>query len=200
MNDPEYSTWLTTSQAAARLGISERAVQKRCTSGKLTARRTDDGRWEIAADSLPRTGEPNRTRTNRTGEPQDGNRANLSTIQDANEPNLGRERTEPDANQFTRMEAEVLFLRSMVEQHQRSEAELRAALREALRAMPKAIEAAAQSTLQTSREDAPGRAESVPASKHTPEASSNKQRQPETRGNGLQKIRDGLRVLLGFKR
>ncbi len=41
--------------------------------------------------------------------------------------------------QVERLEKEVEFLRAAVEQHQRGEAELRAALREALRAMPKAI-------------------------------------------------------------
>jgi hypothetical protein len=101
---------------------------------------------------------------------------------------------------LTQLQSENLFLRGLVEQRDRDAAELRAALRKALDAMPKAIEAGSQSTLQTSREDAPGRAESVPASKYAPEASSNKQRQPETRGDALQTIRDGLRVLLGMKR
>jgi hypothetical protein len=187
MNEPEYSAWLTTSDAAARLGIGERAVQKRCAAGTLTARRTDEGRWEVAADSLPRTGEPNRTRTNRTGELQDANRANLSTIQDANEPNLGRERTEPNANQFARMEAEVLFLRSMVEQHQRSEAELRAALREALKAMPKAIEAGSQSTLEASPQDSPGRAESTQAAQPTGKGAGVPQRAPQRKVSPLQR-------------
>jgi hypothetical protein len=187
MNEAEYSEWLTTSDAAARLGIGERAVQKRCAAGTLTARRTDEGRWEVAADSLPRTGEPNRTRTNRTGEPQDASRANLSTIQDANEPNSGRERTGQDANQFARMEAEVLFLRSMIEQHQRSEAELRAALREALKAMPKAIEAGSQSTLETSPQDGPGRAESTQAIQPTGKTANAAQRQARRKVSPLQR-------------
>ena len=48
--------WLTSSEAAAALGISERTVQRRAASGKLTARKvtTGDGeKWEIqlSADS-----------------------------------------------------------------------------------------------------------------------------------------------------
>jgi hypothetical protein len=53
-----------------------------------------------------------------------------------------------DDDQRTRDREEIAFLRGLVEQHQRSEAELRAALREALRAMPKAIEAGSESTAQ----------------------------------------------------
>jgi len=63
---PESVQWLTVSQAAAALGISARAVQKRCVSGKLTARRvaTSGGdRWEVDGANLPANLDASRTRT-----------------------------------------------------------------------------------------------------------------------------------------
>jgi hypothetical protein len=50
---PEF---VTVSQAAAALGISERTVQRRCKSGKLKARlvTTESGQvWEVEAATLP---------------------------------------------------------------------------------------------------------------------------------------------------
>lgn len=50
------AAWLSTSEAAAALGVSERTIQRRANAGKLTARKvtTGDGeKWEIClgADS-----------------------------------------------------------------------------------------------------------------------------------------------------
>jgi hypothetical protein len=48
--------WLTTSEVAARLKISERTVQRRCKSDKLKCKRvmTEDGvSWQVDATSLP---------------------------------------------------------------------------------------------------------------------------------------------------
>jgi len=53
---PESAQWLTVSQAAAALGISERTVQRRCKAGKLAARlaTTETGQtWEVKAAALP---------------------------------------------------------------------------------------------------------------------------------------------------
>lgn len=51
MATPDTSPlWLTTSQAAAALGVSERTVQRRAANGKIEARKVtdDDGeRWEV---------------------------------------------------------------------------------------------------------------------------------------------------------
>jgi hypothetical protein len=112
MSEQVSGEWLSTSQAAARLGISERAVQKRCHAGKLAARRdvTPQGvRWEIDGRELPnRTGEPGRERT---PEPTNQVRARTGELgssdaqQDANEPaNLGRE----PANELPNHNAELL--------------------------------------------------------------------------------------------
>ena len=115
--------WLTVAQAAAALGVSARAVQKRCASGKIAARRvtTPQGaKWEIDANPLGRTSEPAREHGARTSE--HGTRTSEpSEHEPANEP-----ANESDANQRTDADsyaarlieaqaAEILFLRAQIE-------------------------------------------------------------------------------------
>ncbi len=69
--------WTNTSDAAARLGISERAIQRRCKSGKLRARLvpTATGQaWEIhtaALDVLQKSGDSNDTPDSDTNDGND---------------------------------------------------------------------------------------------------------------------------------
>jgi excisionase family DNA binding protein len=148
--------YLTVAEAAAALKISTRAVQKRCANGSITAQRIG-GQWQVLALDAIRTGEPqnelqdaNRTDDVRTG-------SHSKRTETANERTVGREPNRELANQneprnernaaalLAQSREEILFLRGLVEQHQRSEAELRAALRAALDAMPKAITAGDES-------------------------------------------------------
>lgn len=159
--------WLTVSQAAAALGISERAIQKRCASGKLAARRVETAqgtRWEIDANQITRTG-------TRTGEPNartlDANQRTKSPESPELTHEIGREPTnQQDANHanaqadfHAHLVEENRFLRGLVEQRDRDAAELRAALRTALAAMPKALpggdESSTRNDAETSRENAP---------------------------------------------
>jgi hypothetical protein len=158
---PEY---LTVSQAAARLGISARAVQKRCVNGTLAARRVSTpagDRWEVEAANLPanldaswtRTDEPkgreprelgrepNGVLNSKEGEPTREQGANL----DANPRTIGREQDANTRELLAQSREEILFLRGLVEQRDRDAGELRAALRKALDAMPKAITAGNES-------------------------------------------------------
>jgi hypothetical protein len=150
---PEY---LTVSQAAKALGISPRAVQKRCANGTLAARRVSTpagDRWEVEGANLPANLDASWTRTDEpTGreprEPDASTAAGLNSKpceptreQDANPRTIGREQDANTRELLAQSREEILFLRGMVEQHQRSEAELRASLRAALAAMPKAITA-----------------------------------------------------------
>jgi hypothetical protein len=114
--EPQPTQWLTVAQAAKRLGISPRAVQKRCKSGSLTSHldeSTQPPKLKIDANSLPQMGakfanmdaekDANAASDGRETENEtawDGrerrldhaqNRANL----DANDSVMGRE---PDAN------------------------------------------------------------------------------------------------------
>ncbi len=213
MSEPQTSTrsgdWLTVSQAAAALGISERAVQKRCASGKLAARRveTPQGtRWEIDANQITRT-------VTRTSEP---NARTLDANQDANqrtkspEPReltheIGREpANHQDANHANRQndfQAHLLeenrFLRTLIEQRDRDAAELRAALRKALDSVPKALPESTSSTRDESGENAPQLAQMPQTGKQSPETK--KDTQSGLRGEGLRDLRAIFKKILGVR-
>jgi excisionase family DNA binding protein len=142
--------YLTVAEAAARLGISTRAVQKRCANGSITAQRIG-GQWQVLALDAMRTGELQNEHqgANRTGGERTGSHSKRT--EPANERTIGREPNRELANQnelqnepaaaalLAQSREEVLFLRGLIEQRDRDAAELRAALRKALEAMPKAI-------------------------------------------------------------
>lgn len=126
--------WRTVAEVARLEDLTLRAVQRRCQAGKYTTRRAAGEKgevWEIALSSLPveaqRRANSSANESELQGEPFAPRSANEA---EPREGGTGREKE---------LREEVLFLRGLVEQHQRSEAELRAALREALRAMPKEL-------------------------------------------------------------
>jgi hypothetical protein len=111
--EQEAAKWLPVGEVAARLGISERAVQKRCASGKMAARRIttpQGGKWEVDARALEGTplertaqaelsGEyPNQAHPNARTEPsaQTGEPPELGSFDAQNRPNpQANTRTEP---------------------------------------------------------------------------------------------------------
>jgi hypothetical protein len=156
--------WLTVAEAAAQIGISERAIQRRCKSGKLRARLTatpTGQQWEIDPTELKERAKPsgdspdtsdrddtqrrdrNDTDTTRTTE--------VTTLPTATAPTGTTETTlrddSPDtqpnndlaAKYVAQLETENRFLRAAVEARDRDAAELRAALRKALESMPKQL-------------------------------------------------------------
>ena len=161
------SNWLSVADVAARLGVSPRAVQKRCALGKMAARRVSTAggvRWQVAANELREpANEQDANQTNLGHEPanQNGsfgsrlgsfgaqNGANL----DANQRTEGRE----PANQTNELR-ELLaserefsaFLKSQLEDANRNAAELRAALRKALEIAPRQLAPSSENLLQSS--------------------------------------------------
>lgn len=144
--------WLSVAVAAARLGLSARAIQKRCASGKMAARRVavpGGIRWEVDGRELSR--EPaneqdanpanfGREPANQTDEPRELH-AQKGANRDANPRTDGREQ---DANTRELLERErefSAFLKSQLEEANRNAAELRAALREALKIAPRQLNA-----------------------------------------------------------
>lgn len=142
-NEQGGAQWRTVGEVAALLGVSERAVQKRCTAGTLSARRMETPKgavWEIDARSIQqrpnkavRDAEPNRelspSRTVRRSEPTDA------------APDRSMSSAPDFAGRYVeQLEQENRFLRSQVEEGNRNAAELRAALREALKAQPRQLE------------------------------------------------------------
>lgn len=125
--------------AAQLLGVSARTVQRRCNAGKLSARRvlSEFGeQWEIDRAEVKKAATAPAT-TPRHVVPVSQSRPDV--IPDKIFPVESSESEGLAARYIARLETENDFLRATVEQHQRSEAELRAALREALKAQPRQL-------------------------------------------------------------
>jgi uncharacterized protein YicC (UPF0701 family) len=146
--------WLTVAEAATQIGISERAIQRRCKSGKLRSRliATPTGQqWEIDPTELeentkPSGDSPDRDDTQRrdTNDAETTQTTEVTTLPTAIAPTPTTETTLRDdkdlaAKYVAQLETENRFLRAAVEARDRDAAELRAALRKALEAMPKQI-------------------------------------------------------------
>lgn len=174
--------WLTVAQTAALLGLSSRAVQRRCKTGQLVARLVADKggqHWQIGArpDGKPLEAAtlatpatvandgndaPNDTRdSGNDGQttPYEGNDATPATL--ATEQTTGATvGTTPSteahdaltSRYVAHLESEVAHLRGQIEAHARAEAELRAALREALKLSSRALPAPGEDSV-TNRGD-----------------------------------------------
>ncbi len=171
------SEWLTVSQAAQALGVSARAIQRRCKNGQLVARLVADKgghHWEIGAgpDGLPLSAPTSNDRHDAT-RTTPTTIANDSRNDDRDAPN-DKQTTPYEARDATpataptdlttaatipndaitsryvaHLESEVSHLRGQVESHARAEAELRATLREALKMSNKALTSGNDSTSDT---------------------------------------------------
>ncbi len=159
--------WVSTAAAAAALGVSERAVQKWCSIGKLVARRvqaTRGEKWEIEAASVE-----NQARTRPNAESEQAERkpereAEQPERKRANKPNHAQNKPEQDGEREAEQaepfglhqlradiererqerqhdREEIQFLRGVVESDRRDMAELRAALRKALDSAPRQLTA-----------------------------------------------------------
>ncbi len=140
------AAWLSVADAAALLGISARAVQKRADRGTLPARRVKYGdalRWEIDGRELNAGAGAKGSQDVRSMDGQTANferepvrkvgarRSQDGRSMDATGAALLPER-EPTRREVEQQE-EIRFLRATVEQLQRDGAEVRAALRAALK-------------------------------------------------------------------
>ncbi len=178
--------WLTVAQAAARLGVSKRAVQKRAARGTLAARRIErDGAtlWEIDPANMDAPANP-RPRTNgrepanlsgEVGAPIETFHAQERREPPANmdapanrEPRTDGRAHEMSAEREADYRTEISFLRGLIEQRDRDAAELRAALRKALEAQPRALMAASEPA--PTPQESPRTGESDGAAPITPEA------------------------------
>jgi hypothetical protein len=153
--------WLTVSQAAELLGVSER--QARRYAGRLAPDdRRDAGHMAgHTTGALVRLSAMQAARFEAKGRTPD----TQSTLRpdatpdmrpDVSSPQAGHEAGHHDRDTQSTLSAHLIeenrFLRAALEARDRDAAELRAALREALRAMPKALE---QSTLSAGASEAP---------------------------------------------
>ena len=156
---------LTVEEAAAMLDVSARTIQRRCQSGKLSAKQVEGefGEvWEIARATVEQMAATKSGDKRRQGPRQSGDRAATSDDKeprqaatsgvsvaaiDAAQNNderpqvADRDEAAPDfrARYIAQMEAENSFLKSQLEDANRNAAELRAALRKALEIAPRQL-------------------------------------------------------------
>jgi excisionase family DNA binding protein len=211
---PEY---LTVSQAAARLGISERTLRKRIKSGEVEAeKRPLDGggvAWHVhlsieRAGSEPeaeRKNEPEARRKSFESESASERKRTGSEPETAPEVSDTRAGSEPEAGLIDQLRDENTFLRSQIdawrlqaEAANRTAAETSAALREALKAMPKGLPSGSTPDAEKQgRENAPQATQTAPDDV-TPTA----QKQAAQRGTKPRKLTAWQRIgarLLGIR-
>ncbi len=127
------ANWVSTSAAAAALGISERTVLRRAAAGKLESKREITSRGLVVVVALDTDEVPTGADIVPTGA---DTQTTLKTPQIASEVPTGADGADrgADTDLTTHLAEENRFLRGVIEQLQRDGAETRAALREALKA------------------------------------------------------------------
>lgn len=136
--------WLTTSQAAAALGVAPKTIRRRIERGELAARKMprDGGgvSWRVQIGDERDSSKDSSTPTKGTA--QHPRNAHAERVKDISTPSerdsskdMDAERNthEKDSDRVSDLRDEVKFLRGVIEQLQRDGAEVRAALREALK-------------------------------------------------------------------
>jgi hypothetical protein len=177
----DATQWLTVVRAAELEGVSVRAVQRRCQSGKYRSQRiqTPQGeRLEVDVATLT---------TQRRDTDDDRREQRRDTSDDAAAPDYA-------AKYVQQLESENDFLRRALEQRDRDAAELRAALREALKVQPRQLEAA--SNVPETAQNAP------PAIEPTQTANSTKtplESQQRKMGVASREPRPLWKVVLGIR-
>ena len=154
---------VTFEEAARLLGVSLRTVQRRVKDGDLNTIESDGARLVCLAPDATTDATRDTTRRDNDATARQIDATKRDTAQAGSTPDV--------AASLAQSREEILFLRGLVEQHQRSEAELRAALRKALDAMPKAITAGDESApieAATAPENAQAK-ETTQAAKQSPQ-------------------------------
>ncbi len=180
MSEPAEE-WLTVSQAAARLGISEKTLLRRIRRGELEAHKeplpNGGSAWRVHLNTEQDAPEPEGT-DKRAEEARAGTGQDTKDSEKDSAPvvSFARAGSGQDSGQDT-LTAHLLeenrFLRGVVEQQQRDAAELRQALREALKLQTRALPSPAES------------APSVAAGEETPTAPKVAQRGAAGRESGF---------------
>jgi DNA-binding transcriptional MerR regulator len=215
----EYSDWLTASQAAARLGISERTLRKRIKAGEVEAeKRPLDGgglAWHVhlsaertgSAPEAQRKSEPEARRKSLERETETNRKRTGSATENAPEVSEPRTGSVPEADargellEHLRTENEYLkeqvnAWRLQTEAANRTASETAAALRKVLDALPKQLEAPRGSTPART----PTSAENVTEAARSGEVEQPAQSTPNaTQGKPQRPARPLWKVILGVR-
>jgi hypothetical protein len=205
---PDARQWLPVAAAAARLGVSTKTLRKRLAGGQLRFRRVALARggmaYEVEVEGsisafVPTSTPPNKPNGGRRvftlekGEVEGSISPSKPTPKSSISPSKPAGEVELLRDALTREREQVTFLRGLVEQRDRSEAELRAALREALKLAPKQLAAPSPlggeleqvGTLKKGALDAPESAQNGEAGSYGPKASDGPKTGVEREETGL---------------
>ena len=213
---------VTVEEAAAMLDVSPRTIQRRCQSGKLSAKQTQGefGEvWEIARASVeamaateradkPRQQLRQSAATATTGHDSSDDTAttrgasvaaiNAAPDDAQHQPRADRDDAAPDfrARYIAQMEAENSFLKSQLEDANRNAAELRAALRKALEIAPRQLVQGTPTDATTPpNANATNRQQEAQNNEAAPLPEPTTAPQQPRRGDGLKMVRDGFKKL-----
>jgi hypothetical protein len=150
MSTPGSPEYLTVSQYAALIGVSEKTARKRISRGDVKAARValpgGGWSWHVYPERLEAVGNrlevQNESESDQTNDRLESVTEAVGTLPTAKVPTVP---TDAMAELLAQSREEILFLRGLVEQRDRDAAELRAALRKTLDAMPLAITAGNES-------------------------------------------------------
>jgi hypothetical protein len=162
------SDYLTVSQYAALIGVSEKTARKRISRGDVKAEHvalpSGGWAWHVYPERLEAVGNrleaQNESESVPTNERLESVTVAVGSVPTVKVPTVP---TDAMAERLAQSREEILFLRGLVEQRDRDAAELRASLRKALEAMPKALqEGSTPSAENIGREDAPQATQTAP--------------------------------------
>lgn len=188
--------WLSTADAAALLGVSPRAVQRRAERGTLNARRVKRGsreHWEVDAGDVVANMDANTSAVTSPDVRATVAECSPIALEDVRDVVAN---TSPDVRDIDRdfhahLIEENKFLRATVEQLQRDGAEVRAALREALKSAPKVLTAGTDESalsIQTKAHEEAGDTDTGKAANGPQSAAQRKRSGSKRRENKLRSI------------
>lgn len=210
MNTEPSARWISTTDAAARLGVHPRAIQKRAARGSIAARKTGD-KWEIDADAMDASTGPKvdvmDASNGRIADATDASDVQSVDAMDASTGLNGRVHRDAldavaDGDRVADLRDEVKFLRGVIEQMQRDHAETHAEHRAAFKLLGAAsvpqLTAGAAPPVQPPEPTAPPDARETGAAVNQGGANvSGSTRPGNRRGDGLAMLRDGLKRMFG---
>jgi hypothetical protein len=196
---PEY---LTVSQYAALIGVSEKTARKRITRGDVKAERvpmaSGGSAWHVFPDRLEAVG--NRLEVQNESESAQ-NSERLEAVGTVGTLPVGSVPTAETGEVLALLKSENEYLKAQIdawrlqaEAANRTAAEASAALREALKSLPKALpDASTPNAENASRENATGRAQTIEPAQPTRSTPNVAQRRPQREMRPLWKVILGIR-------
>ncbi len=218
-NESSVNEWLTVSQAAALVGVSEKTLRKRIAKGEIKAEKVKlsagGWAWRVEASRLEAHGIETEAVGSRGGsfQPREGSLNELEAVGNRLEvPTASNRVTDAATGEVpsapggsndamavalvSQLQSENAFLRAQIEAANRQAAEATAALREYLKMQARALPESISSTRYDAA-SSPENAPQAPINAATGKVSADAQ--SGLRGEGLRELRTIFRKILGIR-